>query len=76
MDVPHDRGGGRIYKKTYINEFNSNCAKIDPSRLSRMKASSKIIADTEVAQSAKKKARSGGVGSGGGSSVEGYRERG
>jgi hypothetical protein len=36
-----------------------------------MKASSKIIADTEVAQSAKNKARSGGVGSGGGSPVEG-----
>jgi hypothetical protein len=36
-----------------------------------MKASSKIIAYTEEAQSAKNKARSGGVGSSGGSSVKG-----
>ena len=65
VDVPEERGGGRVYKRTLCDAYNGSDTKLDASRLRRFKQSSQSIADIDAAQARlaeKKRANEGATG--------------
>ncbi len=68
-EVPADRGGGKIYKRTLVDEFNKDLnMSLDASRLGRIRLSTHQLSSLEQLQAAQREKAGGG---GGGGAAEG-----
>jgi hypothetical protein len=78
VEVPADRGGGKIYKRTLVDEFNKDLnMSLDASRLGRIRLSTHQLSSLEQLQASQreKAAAAAGGGTGRGERKQQRRQR-